>query len=81
MPDKRVIARLIVFIFTFFNAVLVAAGRNKIDIADNLLYEAASYIALFIVGLWNYWKNNSFTPEAKKADEYMKELKGEKDEH
>ena len=33
--------------------------------------------AVFMIGaaLWNWWKNNSITSAAKRADDYMKTLK------
>lgn len=78
MPNKEVIVRLIVSIVAVINAILVIAGKNEIAIADNVLYEVASIIAVIVIWIWGFWKNNSFTKEAKKADEYMHELKGER---
>ena len=64
MADKRTIARLIVFIFTFVNAVLVAAGRNKIDIADRQLAcapldskEAQNYLKAMYAAANYAWAN------------------------
>ena len=80
MPNRDTLIRLLVIIITYANSVFVSAGRGKIQLADNDIYAIASFLALFISVLWGYWKNNSYTPEAKKADEYMAELKGETDE-
>ena len=69
------IARLIILIISVVNAVLAWLGKGRIDIADNTIYQLVSIIALIASSLWAYWKNNSYTDAALKADEYMKSLK------
>ena len=75
--DKKLLARMIASIITLVNLILIKTGKINIELADNEIYEIASYIVVVVCWAWGFWKNNSFTPEAKKADEYMRELKGE----
>ena len=69
------IARLIILIISVVNAILAWLGKGRIDIADNTIYQLVSIIALIASSIWAYWKNNSYTDAALKADEYMKSLK------
>ena len=80
MPDKETITRIIVVLITFVNSIYVAKYKGKGGLADNDIYVIASFIALFVSIAINHWYNNSYIKEAKKADEYMAELKGEADE-
>lgn len=69
------IARLIILILSVANAIFVWLGKGRIDIADNTIYQIVSIIALIASNIAGFWKNNSFTKPALKADEYMKSLK------
>lgn len=81
MPNKEVIIRIIASIIAIVNLILVKSGKIHTELAESEVYTIASYIAVIVIWVWTFWKNNSFTPEAKKADEYMKELKGERNEY
>lgn len=72
---SETIARTICLIITLINQALAIAGKEKIPITENQIYQTVSLIATVGISLWNWWKNNSFTPAAIKADEFMKKLK------
>lgn len=72
------ISRTIVLILAALNQLLGIAGYDIINIPDetiNALVDSAFLIGAAGVA---WWKNSSFTEEAIKADEYMKELKAAK---
>ena len=51
------------------------SGKNPLPFAEEELYAWLSAAATVAATLWAWWKNNSFTPEAITADEYLAELK------
>lgn len=71
------IARTICLIVTLLNQILAIAGKEAIPITENQVYQNVSLLATIGISLWNWWKNNSFTPAAIKADKLMKKLKAE----
>ncbi|MBR0028254.1 MAG: phage holin [Clostridia bacterium] len=77
-PDT--IARTIILVIALVNTVLTMSGKNPLPFADDDIYTAVSIIATLAASAWAWWKNNSFTTEAIKADEYLQELKDSKKE-
>lgn len=73
--EKSTLIRTIITFISLLNAVLTMAGKNPLPWSDEQMYAALSATATVITTFWAWWKNNSFTREAIKADEYMKELK------
>ena len=71
-------ARSAVLVLTFINQLLAIFGKEALPILQDDLYQLVSLGATILVGLYSAWKNNSFTPEAIAADEYMKKLKADK---
>ena len=71
------IARTIILLIALVNQGLVIFGRDKIPIADDTVYQVASLLATAASAVWAWWKNNSVTQSAIKADNYLKELKSE----
>ena len=72
---KSTIVRTILVLLVLVNFVLEKCGIDVIP-ADEytilMFVETAIEIAILVVG---FWKNNSFTEKAIKADEFLKELK------
>lgn len=68
--------RTILLVTALINQVLTMLNKNPIPVSEEEIYSLLT--AAFTVGtsLWNWWKNNSFTKEAVKADAYLDELKG-----
>lgn len=75
--SKETIIRTGVLILTLANTLLSAFGKNPLPFSENDIYQAVSAICTVAATIWAWWKNNSFTSAALKADEYMKELKAE----
>ena len=71
------IARTIALAVTLLNTILTAAGKNPLPFSDTDVYSAVSTAATVVTAIIAWWKNNSFTENAKKADKYMQELNNE----
>ena len=50
-------------------------GKTALKIDESVIYEACSVGAVIIAAVISWWKNNSFTQVALKADEVMKSEK------
>lgn len=62
------------------NQLLTVFGLNPLPVNDNTVYETVSLIFTSAASVWAWWKNNSFTKNALKADEYLKEMKEKENE-
>lgn len=71
------IVRTVTLFFALTNQILVTAGKPVIPIKDEELQNFVSLLILIISSLVAWWKNNSFTKKAIKADDYLEELKQE----
>ena len=76
--DKATLVRTIILFFSVLNIILERFGISAIPIEDELVNEVISVVLLIFSTVSSWWKNNSFTKEARQADEYLKELKEEK---
>lgn len=74
--SKGTITRTIILVIALVNQVLTALGYNVIDLSDDTINTLISTIFTVITALVAWWKNNSFTKEAREADNYLKVLKG-----
>lgn len=72
---KGTIVRTIVLFVAVINHFLTLSGRSVLPFDEDSVNEIVSTIFMAVVSIWAWWKNNSFTPAAKKADKYMKSLK------
>lgn len=71
---KETIIRTIVLVITLFNSVITMCGINPLPFSDEEIYKGVSAMVSVVVSLWAWWKNNSFTKKAIKADEYKQNL-------
>lgn len=69
------IARTIVLVLALINQVLAILGKEALPFTNDEVYQLVSLIATVGASAIAWWKNNSFTKSAIKADTYMKELK------
>ena len=69
------LARTVALAVTLVNVILTGVGKNPIPYSETEVFGAVSDTALVISTLWAWWKNNSFTKNAIKADNYLKELR------
>lgn len=69
------IARTIVLLLALANQVLAMCGKQVLNIADDDIYQIVSIVFTIGASAVAWWKNNSFSYEAIKADKVMAELK------
>ena len=70
------IARTAVLALALANQILSVAGLSPLPIDSATLEPWVTTGLTTAAALWAWWKNNSFTPEAIRADELLKEMKG-----
>lgn len=69
------IIRTILMVLGLVNAVLTMAGHSVIEIEDATVETVVNSTFTIVTTLLAWWKNNSFTKNAIKADNYLNELK------
>ncbi len=72
---KSTIVRTILFLIVILNFILERCGIDVIATDENAVAMVVEYIVEIAVLAVGFWKNNSFSPKAIIADEYLKELK------
>lgn len=73
--SKGTIVRTIMLILVLANIILKQCGYDIIDVSESevlTIVETLIEIAVIVVA---WWKNNSFSEKAIKADEFLKNLK------
>ncbi len=70
------IARTAVLALALANQVLSVAGLSPLPIDSATLEPWVTTGLTTAAALWAWWKNNSFTPEAIRADELLKKMRG-----
>ncbi len=78
--SKSTIIRAILIVLVIVNIVLEKRGVDIIPTDEYtvaMFVETVIEIAIIVVG---FWKNNSFSQAAIKADAFLKQLKGEEAE-
>jgi len=68
--------RLVAMAVVFANAGALMFGYELLPFDNETIVAGISVIALAGTEIWNHWKNNNWTPEAKRAQKY---LEGEKE--
>ena len=74
---KDTIIRTIVLIVALINQALTLSGKNPLPFEDDEIVNGLSYAFTTAASLWAWWKNNSFTQNAIKADEVLAQLNAE----
>ena len=69
------IARLICLTLALVNQVLVMTGHSVLPIEDQTIELAVTNVWTIAAAGWGYWKNNSWTLKARKADAYLADEK------
>jgi SPP1 family holin len=75
--SKETIVRTVVLFVALLNTVLNACGKNPLPFSDDEVYTGVSAVVATVAAIWAWWKNNSFTAAAVKADEVLKIEKAE----
>lgn len=71
---KDTIIRTIVLIVALVNQALTLSGKNPLPFEDDEIVNVLSYAFTAAASLWAWWKNNSFTQNAIKADKVLDAL-------
>ena len=72
---KSTIIRSICLLIVLINFVLRSTGHDVLNIDESQIAETIEMIISIMVIVLSWWKNNSFTENAQKADEYLEELR------
>lgn len=72
---KQAVIRLAVLLVLLINQTLITIGWNPLPYSEDVLFESFSVIATVLMAVYAWWKNNSITKEAIKADAYLKNIK------
>lgn len=73
--NKETIIRTIILAIALLNQMLIMSGKNPLPFSEDGIYTFLSMVATVAASLWAWWKNNSFTAPAIKADKIMQKLK------
>ena len=71
------IIRTIIMTLALINQVLTLFGLNPLPFSQDRVYEVLTALFTVVTSVWGFWKNNSFTKKAIKADEYLMALQEE----
>lgn len=63
-----------ILLLALVNQVLVMVGKPPLSVSDEDFSMFLSIGLTLMASVWGFWKNNSFTQNAIKADEYKQEL-------
>lgn len=75
--SKGTIVRLIAVLFVIVNLILKALGKPIIEIDEGTILAVVDAVITIAIVVVAFWKNNSFSQAAIKADEFLKKLKSE----
>lgn len=73
--SKGTIIRTILILIALINIGLKHFGYDLIDVSESEVAEVIEYIIELSIVIVGFWKNNSYTENAIKADEFLKDLK------
>lgn len=76
--SKGTIVRTVMLIIVLINMILKHFGLDVINVSESEILSVLEMLIEIAVIIVTFWKNNSFTDKAIKADEFLKTLKGEK---
>jgi len=60
--------RTLILVIALVNQALVVLGISNKEIDLNSWANYGTYILTVVTSIWSWWKNNSFTVDAQKAD-------------
>lgn len=73
--SKGTIVRTIMLVIVIINLVLKQLGHDLINVSESEILSAVEMLIELAVIAVSFWKNNSYTQNAIKADEFLKNLK------
>lgn len=72
---QQAIIRLTVLVILLINQTLITIGWNPLPFSEEQVYEAVSSVAVVVMAIWAWWRNNNVTYEAQEAQRYLDRLK------
>lgn len=73
--SKGTIVRTIMLLIVVINLILKHCGVDLINVSESEILTIVEMLIEVAVIVVAFWKNNSFTDKAIKADEFLKNLK------
>lgn len=73
--SKGTIVRTVMLIIVVLNMILKHFGLDVINVSESEILSVLEMLIEIAVIIVTFWKNNSFTNKAIKADEFLKTLK------
>lgn len=73
--SKGTIVRTVMFVIVILNMILSHFGLDVINVSESEILSVVEMLLEVAVIIVTFWKNNSFTDKAIKADEFLKTLK------
>ena len=73
---QSAIVRLIVLVILIINQTLITLGYEPLPFSDEQVYEAVSIVALVVVSLYSWWRNNNVSEEALAGQSEIERIKG-----
>ena len=73
--SKGTIVRTVMLIIVVLNMILKHFGLDVINVSESEILSVLEMLIELAVIIVTFWKNNSFTDKAIKADEFLKTLK------
>ena len=73
--SKGTIVRTIMLIIVIINLILKQLGHDLINVSESEILTVVEMLIEIAVIVVSFWKNNSYTQNAIKADEFLKHLK------
>ena len=70
------IARTAVLLLALTNQLLSAMGKSPLPIDSASVEQWVTAGLTTAAAIWAWWENNSFTPEAIRADELLDQMQG-----
>lgn len=75
MNNNNTLVRLIVMILVGVNSIATMYGYTLIPFTDEEISLGISAAAMVISEVWNHYKNNNYTPQAKNAQKHIRNAK------
>lgn len=73
--SKGTIVRTVMLLIVIINLILKQLGYDLINVSENEILSVLEMIIELAVIIVSFWKNNSYSKNAIKADEFLKNLK------
>ena len=77
--SKGTIVRTIMLIIVIINMILQHFGLDIINVDESQVLNFVEIVIELAVIIVSFWKNNSFTDNAIKADEFLQQLRESED--